>query len=100
MPPEMRAWRVWPFIHSITMNGWPSCSPMSYSVPISYQLFRDEFEGDVAAKTRVVSAVHDAHTAGADLVHHSIMRNCFADHAQGLPCDRSPRRDDTRGETE
>ena len=52
-----------------------------HSLPISRQFFRDEFEGNLAAKAGVVSAVNDAHTAGAELVDHPIMRNRFADHA-------------------
>ena len=62
---------------------------------ISDEIFGDEFESDLAAKTGVVSAVNDAHTAGAELADHSIMRNCFADHAQGCACDGSHSPDDT-----
>ena len=68
-----------------------------HGMSISHEVFWNEFESNLAPKAGVVSAVNDAHTAGAELVDDTIMRNGFADHAQGLPCDRSHRRDDNSG---
>ena len=48
---------------------------------VSHQFLWDELERDLPAETIVLSAVDDAHAAGAELMRDPIVRNGFADHA-------------------
>src|SRR5215472_10426329 len=93
--PRMRCFSVSPSRSSMTMKDWSPFFPISWMVQgrsstrlpaktfhcmrVLGQAFRQEFQGDEAAKLRILGLVHHTHPATAKLFDDAVMRDGLSD---------------------